>query len=400
MKRSKLDVVRLLALLALIAAIGYFHLNIFCPRIIPSYLRVGMPSQRMNILVMGTDLVYAKETGKKLSESGRTDTLMLIHIDPLKGKINLLSIPRDTLAAIVGYGRTKINAAHFIGGPPLAKETVSELLGVPIDRYVIFHPSAVIKLIDLLGGITIYVDKDMYYVDNAQDLYVNIKKGWHHLSGAEAHGYLRFRMDPLGDINRVQRQQGFLGAIIKKLASPATIIKTPWVIGIARESIETDMSLKDIFRVGNLARSLSSSDFKSTVLPGGFSTDPTLPCFWIENEEETEKVLNQYFAKPLNNATKDKKTSSGSYVTIYNNTDNERASIPILKKLWNTKYIVSNIQQTSRDDFDKTEIIAQKGDEAGARELGDLIKINEIVVSSAGDITSDYTIILGKDYRN
>ena len=78
-----------MALFVLIGGIVYFNLNVFAPRLIPIYLRLGMPTHPVNILVMGTDLVYDKETHRKLSEGGRTDTLILVHINPLGGKVSL-----------------------------------------------------------------------------------------------------------------------------------------------------------------------------------------------------------------------------------------------------------------------------------------------------------------------
>lgn len=400
MKRQGIDFVRIIAVIVVVLGIIYFYLNLFVPKHIPFYFRAGMPTKRLNILLMGTDLVYARETHQKISEWGRTDTLILVSINPVGGKINLLSIPRDTLAEIPGYGRMKINSAHFIGGPKLAEETVSNLLGIPIDRYVLVHPSGIIELIDVLGGIRIYVDKDMYYVDNAQGLYVNLKKGWHALSGKEANGYLRFRQDPLGDINRVQRQQSFIGALFNKLANPASIARAPLIIGTVRESVKTDLSLSEIIRITNLARCLNTNDFKSTLLPGSFSTDPTLPCFWIPNMPELEKILVEHFNKAPSKSVNSSSVSDISYVTIYNNTNDERAIIPILRKLYNTKYVVSNTVTIRRDDLKTTRIIAQRGDDAAAKALGDLLKIQEVVVSGTGDVTSDFTVILNEDYKN
>jgi len=401
MRSKKVDSVRIIAVLIVILGIAYFYLNLFMPRLIPFYCRVGMPAKRMNILLMGTDLIYARGTNKKISEWGRTDTLILVSINPVGGKIDLLSIPRDTLSEIPGYGRMKINAAHFLGGPELAKQTVTNFLGgIPIDRYVLVHPSGVIQLIDVLGGIRIYVDKDMYYVDNSQDLFVDLKKGWHTLSGKEANGYLRFRQDPLGDINRVQRQQSFIGALFKKLASPSSIARAPLILEIVRESVKTDLSLGEILRITNLARCLNKDDFKSFLLPGTFSTDPTLPCFWMPNMPEAEKILQEHFNKPSSGPMGPAALSDISYVSIYNNTGDERAIIPVLRKLYNTKYVVSNTMMIKRDDLKSTMIIAQRGDESAAKSLSNLLKIKDVVVSGTGDVTSDFTIILNEDYRN
>jgi hypothetical protein len=205
-------------------------------------------------------------------------------------------------------------------------------------------------------------------------------------------------MDPLGDINRVQRQQGFLGALVRTLARPLTIFRVPWIVSLARENIQTNLSLKELFRVGNFARSLPRDSFETLVIPGTFSTDPLLPCFWLPNYEETEKVLVKYFYKRGNPSASSSDIKHVSYVSIFNNTGNDEAYIPILKKLANTKYALSNVMNIRREDYAKTHIIAEKGDESGAKELGKILNINNVVVSGSGDVTSDFTIVLCKDY--
>ena len=98
----------------------------------------------------------------------------------------MLSVPRDTRTEIEGYGVRKINAANVEGGPGLTAKTVSNLLGgAGIDRYVRINVLGVAKLIDALGGVTVYVPKDMKYQDDSQHLYINLKAGKQHLNGEQ-----------------------------------------------------------------------------------------------------------------------------------------------------------------------------------------------------------------------
>jgi len=399
-RKRKLDKIRILALIIVLLAIAYFYAMIFAPRLIPYYLKAGMPVGKKNILLMGTDFVYDRQTHKMVPGAGHNDTIILAHVDPRSNKINLLSIPRDTLAEIPHYGRTKINAAHFIGGPELAIETVSNFLDVPIDGYFVMNPDVSIKLVDMIGGLRIYVDKDMYYEDKAGKLYINLKKGWHTLSGTEANGYLRYRMDPLGDINRIQRQQNFATALLKKIIHPQNIWRIPMIAGLARESTKTNLSLGELFRLGNLARGLNEEDLTTILVPGDFSTGEAKPCFWIADAGETEKILRSYFGKTASSSYETQELKSDYYVSIFNNTGNREKILPILQKLYKTKYVVSNITATRREDYTKTKILAQKGDITEARALGEFLKIDDIVVSSSGDIISDFTIIICDDYIN
>ncbi|MDD5593796.1 MAG: LCP family protein, partial [Candidatus Margulisbacteria bacterium] len=210
MKKIKVDLIRLLAILIIITGIIYLDANLFFPRTVPGFLRIGIMRRPANILILGTDLNFSAETRKEVVADGRTDSIILMRIDPVRYRIVLLSIPRDSFVNIPGFGYNKINAANVLGGVALTKKTVSELTGVGVDYYVKLNPAAVTDLVNLLGGINIFVERDMYYVDRAQNLFINLKHGWHKLSGLEAQDYMRFRHDAAGDIGRVERQQKFI----------------------------------------------------------------------------------------------------------------------------------------------------------------------------------------------
>jgi len=148
------------------------------------------------------------------SFEGLSDVMLLLRFNPETKKMVVLAVPRDTRIEIPGHGMKKINAANVYGGPALTAQTVSKLLnGVGIDRYVRINILGMGKLIDALGGVTVYVPKDMKYRDDSQHLYINLKAGKRHLNGDQALQLLRFRHDALGDIGRIQRQQMVLRAL-------------------------------------------------------------------------------------------------------------------------------------------------------------------------------------------
>jgi cell envelope-related transcriptional attenuator len=154
-----------------------------------SALAAGLPdlTRPINILVLGTIVLssdrpalanpddrYFRQIGSDLD--GHSDAILLIRFDPVKQKIAAISIPRDTLTLVPDLGMTKINTANFVGGAPLAARTVSKLLGgVPIDRYVRINVQGFNQLIDALGGVEVYVPKDLKYQDDSQRLYINLK---------------------------------------------------------------------------------------------------------------------------------------------------------------------------------------------------------------------------------
>ena len=223
----------------------------------------------------------------------RTDTIILVNIDPKTKSVNALSIPRDSKVYLPrNAGINKINAAHAIGGIDMIKETVEDTLGVHIDKYIMVHDSAVKEIINAMGGIDIYVEKPMHYNDYAGNLHINLSRGEHHLSGEEAVGYLRFRHDALGDIGRTQRQQWFMRGLIEALKSPETITKIPDIINVARQYIKTDLSVYELSQYAAMAKHIDMSKIEIAMLPGAPNQRGAI-SYWILDPEKTQEVVNR-----------------------------------------------------------------------------------------------------------
>jgi len=153
----------------------------------------------------------------------RTDTIMLLH-RPAHGPVALISLPRDSYVSIPGYGQNKINAAFAFGGPHLLVQTVEQLTGLTIDRYVEVGFLGVEGMVDSLGGVRLCYDADV------DDPYSEMvwSAGCHQVDGNQALAFSRMRYsDPLGDIGRVQRQQQVVSAVAKGIMSPSTLLN-PW----------------------------------------------------------------------------------------------------------------------------------------------------------------------------
>jgi LCP family protein required for cell wall assembly len=296
MPKHRLDRLRLLALLMLILGIGYYYANLFAPRLIPRFLRIGVTRRPTNILVLGTDISFNRETGEPIMEtSGRTDSIMVIRLDPVRYKLFILSIPRDTFVPIDGYGYQKINAANVLGGTDLVKKTVEKLIGHEIDHYIKVNTYAAVKLVDLLGGIDVDIDHDMYYVDRAQNLYINLKKGKQHLTGKEAEGFIRFRHDFQSDLGRIQRQQQFLEVIFRSFTKPSNLLKAPVALNIAMRYIQTDLPLLKMIRLANFARMLSFRDITNYTPAATDATDPAAGSVLILDKKSLDETIRQYF---------------------------------------------------------------------------------------------------------
>ncbi|MBQ3450864.1 MAG: LCP family protein, partial [Selenomonadaceae bacterium] len=138
------------------------------------------------IILMGVD--------ERKDDIGRSDTLMVLNLS--EDKASLLTIPRDTMVYIEKHGYQKINAAYAHGGAKLTRETVEDFLGIEVDNYVMINKSRFAEVIDAMGGIDIYVERDMHYEDPWDDdggLYIDFKQGIQHLDGKTAIEYVRYR---------------------------------------------------------------------------------------------------------------------------------------------------------------------------------------------------------------
>lgn len=246
--------------------------------------------RRKNILLLGID---ASENPDDLWTGTRTDTIIIINIDPRTKSVNAISIPRDSKVYLPNHnGIQKINAAHAIGGVNMTVKTIENTLGINIDRYIVVHDNAVKNIIDAIGGVDVYVEKNMYYNDYAGKLHINLNKGYQHLSADEAIGYLRFRHDPLGDIGRTQRQQWFLRGLVDTLKKPETLTKLPEIVSKSRKYIKTDMSLYELTQFAMMAKHIDMDKVEIATLPGAPNKKGYI-SYWILDPEKTQDVINR-----------------------------------------------------------------------------------------------------------
>lgn len=279
--------------------------------------------RRQNILLLGVD---SNGADSDLWVGTRTDTIILINIDPKTKTVNAISIPRDSKVYLPkGMGVQKINAAHAIGGVEMTIKTIEDTLGVHIDKYVMFHDDAVRAIIGAIGGVDIYVEKDMHYNDNAGKLHINFKKGKHHLTEKDAVEYLRFRHDALGDIGRTQRQQWFLRGLLADLQKPETIAKLPKIISVASKYVKTDMSVYEMGQYASIAKGFDMDNIEIAMLPGAPNKHGYI-SYWILDPEKTQDVIDRLIYRQKVQGQKESYSAS-----IMSSPDNS-AEAKVLKK--------------------------------------------------------------------
>jgi LCP family protein required for cell wall assembly len=235
------------------------------------------------VLVIGTDQrpKGSKEPGADTSDKGsRSDTLMLWRVGG--GTSRRLSIPRDTITEIPGFGESKINAAYAYGGPALTIKTVEQLTGVKINHVIIVDLAAFPKFIDAIGGIDVTTGRVCSEISGGAKnggWTLNLKPGNHHLNGTQALVLARTRENRCNpsenDLTREARQQEILNSIKSKLESPLTFFHLPWASWYAPKTIRTDMggpTMLSLFAAAEIGGSAAVDVLKPTgsqTLPDG-----------------------------------------------------------------------------------------------------------------------------------
>ncbi len=205
------------------------------------------------ILVLGSDerppqvRKALAESGNDPGEGGRADTILLFHVG--FGTVRRLSILRDSYADIPGQPSQKINAAYFLGGPPLMIETVEGFMGngLQIDHLIEVNLERFPELIDALGGVNVTAENEICAppFDFGGGDGFDLPAGDHHLDGLEALAFSRVRTNPCApeedDRDRAARQQEVFSGIRSRALSPLTFLRLPWAAWEAPRAIRSDM---------------------------------------------------------------------------------------------------------------------------------------------------------------
>jgi polyisoprenyl-teichoic acid--peptidoglycan teichoic acid transferase len=202
----------------------------------------------VNILLMGVD---ARDSNKR--EIPRSDSMIVVSLHPVQERIRVFSILRDTYTDIPEHGKNRINTA-VTHGPHTAMSAVSELLGIPVQYYVYTDFQGFIKLVDAVGGLDFYVEKDMDYESKADknEYDIHLKEGQQHLDGISALQYVRFRHDALSDYSRTKRQRDFTNAMAEKLKTTTSIMKLPLILEAVSPYIDTNLTVGDMWKLASL----------------------------------------------------------------------------------------------------------------------------------------------------
>ena len=356
----------------------------------------------VNILVLGIDRVPDVEKTSDEIFNGNSDTMLLLRFDPTDSTVRMLSIPRDTQVFIRGVGEAKINSANARGGADLATHVVSRTLNnVPIDRYVRVTNDAFKDLVDLVGGVEVFVPYPMSYQDVTQGLNIDLKPGWQTLDGDRAEQFARFRMDEYGDIGRVQRQQVLLKALRERLKSPAVVPRLPQAVQMALQYVDTNLSLEEMLALVNFGMSLDKEKIKMVLLPGRFSGKEEFEgvSYWVMSRRGRDRIVSEYFEHDGDYVVANNRSPNRIRIALQNATNDPK--LPQLAAQHISEVGFGNLYHARSQSarlLRKTHIVVQQGDIEAARALKASLGFGEIHADSTGDLGSEITIRIGSDW--
>jgi len=210
--------------------------------------------------------------------SGSTDTIMVVSYDVKNQKLNLMSIPRDTMVN-VSWDIKKINSVYAMGGIKALQKHISKLIGFTPDYYVKIDLQAFVDVVNLLGGVEFDVPIPMHYHDPAQDLSIDLEPGVQTLNGEQAMGLVRFRKSDRGangrisgydDTGRVATQQAFLKAMFKQCLKIKNWTKITSYVEIFEKNVESDLTLGNMLWFARQAMNLSEDGFQTMTAPANY----------------------------------------------------------------------------------------------------------------------------------
>jgi LCP family protein required for cell wall assembly len=345
----------------------------------------------------------------------RTDTIVLLTINPDVQRAGLLSIPRDLWVSIPGYGEERINTVDFRGestqypggGAALLKRTIRENLGIPVHYYARIDFRSFQQLIDTLGGIDVPVDCNLRdsFLDSSSPTGVaplNVTPGVYHMDGATALRYARSR-HTTNDFDRARRQQQILKAAWQKALSLDLVPKIPQLWQEFRDSIKTDLGLDDILALARFGTDLHPQAIQSRVIDWRVTRNWTTPMgamVLLPDQKRIHDLLSEYFTELQKPVPVSKGGAVGRVVVENDTSVTDWTDLVAMRLRWRGLE-VSSIDTPQRHDRQVTQLIDYTGNTEAIKQVQDEFSLQpgQIVAQHVQDSPVDLRLVIGYDLK-
>ena len=371
----------------------------------------------MNVLMVGSDsrentsgyIADATGKGDEGTTGQRSDTIMILHVDPTQQKAAIMSIPRDLYVPIPGHGKDKVNSAFSAGGPQLLIRTIKEALGIEINHYVEVDFTGFERIVDTIGGVKVYTDYPARDEMTGLDLPL---AGCNEVDGYQALAFVRSRYYETyergrwvsganSDIDRIARQQDFIRRIMKKavssgLGNPLTLNRLI-SIGVSNVRVDQAMSTKDITTLAKRFRSIDPDTVDMLTLPtsDGFAGDAAVQLLDTQRAQEFIDRLNGIKPPPPAAALKPADVA----VAVLNGNGGDAVASTTAASLSQAGFRVSSTGNALSYDFGQTVVRYAPGQQAKGALLRSSLVAGAALEEDKTLTGSDVALVVGLDYN-
>ena len=411
-KQIVLGVVLGLAVLIVLGMVGAFAYAKYIERTmhpsaveqvkIGNTLTKAKPMEPFNLLILGADY-------RKGDTAYRTDSIMVVHVDPAASKIWLMSIPRDTRAEIPGHGARKITEAHAFGGTEASIAAVEKLTGLKMNHYLEMNFAGFRDAVDALGGV--WVDVPVTINDTEADqtpgnTASHIDAGYQLLDGVHALTFVRARHQFQDeDFTRMKNQQLFFRALADQVAKIDNIAKLPGVVSAVAPYVQTDMSLIQMMDLAKALKGAGSKNMYTATAKGTWRSpfvymdEANLRKLLedIKNEVPFDKTSAE--ASGSTSATATAKTPSQIKITIRNGAGVSGVAKQAASILQAKGFKIGDVGNANQNVYKKT-LVIYKTDVAAAQLVASFLPPGTGIVQSRGmySYPTEVLVMIGKDW--
>lgn len=375
--------------------------------------------ERVTILLLGID--------QRCDEDGptRTDTMMVVTVDPVGLSADALSLPRDLWVEIPGFGVDRINQANYIGeiyqypggGPALAMDTVEATLGVEIQYFLAINFDAFIETVDLIGGIDVTVPETIDDPDYPDRCYgfdpFHIDPGQQHLDGQLALKYARTRATFNGDVDRAGRQQQVLLAIRDKILqlnmAPQLLAQSPQLWQTFQNNVQTNMTLEEAIQLALLVQEIPTSSINTHVIDYNYVYNQTTPegqQVLVPLRDKIRELRDQIFTPPaiptpvIENLPL-RIEEENARIAVYNGTPVFGLAGATQEYLLDLDLNVTEVGNADSALYNSTQIIDYGSHPGTTLYLSQIMAVPPLNISTGSKPAGDFDIlvIIGNDWR-
>jgi LCP family protein required for cell wall assembly len=382
---------------------------LFCPPVLEAFSAIWLKPQPGAIPWNGHDRITVVAMGltQRTTEPARTDTLLVLDINPDAHQINMLSVPRDLWVNFPGqYGAGKLAIPYALGGPKLTAYTLEQALGIPVDYTISMKFQGFMKLVDAMGGVSVNVPQELndpsYPCLTGYDYCpIDIKKGTQHMDGKTALEFVRERHAfTQQDLARVQDQQAFSEAVKRQLISPTTWPRYPALLSTLKNALITNMPLNDLPVMGADVLTTPKSrvdheyiNMQNGMVKTGWSNDGQ-SILTPSNSTAIPSLVHRLFSDPT-------LAQESAPVTVLNGTSTSGVASDLQNTLQGLGYHTTGNGNADRTDYTRCQVIentAVKGPaDYTARRLQRILDA-DLVKENLPNQSARIVVVVGRDF--